>query len=201
MSTEFGHDRAKTTPDTVADNRGSDFSSNSERDSDPSRRTISRPVHDSKGTTSDGPAVTAQCMKITAVSESADQADSRLRPFCRRFRIMARPALVRILRRNPCLRDRRRLLGWNVLFIGVLLSAARRWRDSAPPGESSSSFRSADVEHDARPDHERRGLPAPHQPHRLKSPSTTYGQTSHQNVLIHSPHRLVISPDLSWKPY
>jgi len=26
------------------------------------------------------------------------------------------------------------LLGWNVLFIGVLLSAARRWRDDAAPG-------------------------------------------------------------------
>ncbi len=37
-------------------------------------------------------------------------------------------------RRNPCLRDRRRLLGWNVLFIGVLLSAGRRWRDDAAPG-------------------------------------------------------------------
>ena len=72
-------------------------------------------------------------MKVGAVAESANQADSLLRPFWRRFRRMARPARVRIRRRNPCLRDRRRLLGWNVLFIGVLLSAARRWRDDAAP--------------------------------------------------------------------
>lgn len=42
---------------------------------------------------------------------------SLLRPLARRRRRMARPPGVRMRLRNPCRRDRRRLLGWNVRFI------------------------------------------------------------------------------------
>lgn len=45
-----------------------------------------------------------------------DQAVSRARPFLRRACTMARPARVRMRIRKPCLRARRRLLGWNVRF-------------------------------------------------------------------------------------
>lgn len=42
------------------------------------------------------------------------QAVSERRPLLRRAVTMARPARVRIRRRNPCTRARRRLLGWKV---------------------------------------------------------------------------------------
>ena len=42
------------------------------------------------------------------------QAVSERRPLPRRFDTMARPALVRIRRRKPCTRARRRLFGWKV---------------------------------------------------------------------------------------
>ncbi len=43
-----------------------------------------------------------------------DQAVSLARPLPRRADTMARPARVRIRRRNPWTRARRRLFGWNV---------------------------------------------------------------------------------------
>ena len=42
------------------------------------------------------------------------QAVSERRPLPRRFDTIARPALVRIRRRKPCTRARRRLFGWKV---------------------------------------------------------------------------------------
>ena len=45
------------------------------------------------------------------------QAESFSRPLRRRAATMARPARVRIRRRNPCVRLRRRLLGWNVRLL------------------------------------------------------------------------------------
>jgi hypothetical protein len=41
------------------------------------------------------------------------------RPRRRRLLMMARPARVRIRERNPCLRLRRRLLGWKVRFTVI----------------------------------------------------------------------------------
>ena len=49
------------------------------------------------------------------------QADSRLRPLARRPARIARPALVRIRSRKPCVLARRRLFGWKVRFIVGLL--------------------------------------------------------------------------------
>lgn len=48
-------------------------------------------------------------------------AEIRSRPLARRLARIARPARVRIRARKPCLRARRRLLGWNVRFIFELL--------------------------------------------------------------------------------
>ena len=51
------------------------------------------------------------------------QADSLVRPLRRRFAKMARPARVRMRRRKPCLRARRRLLGW---YVRLLTSGSSR---------------------------------------------------------------------------
>jgi hypothetical protein len=59
------------------------------------------------------------------------QADRRVRPLRRRAEMMARPARVRIRRRKPWVRLRRRLLGWNVrLLMGRL-----------PPSSGCSTIR------------------------------------------------------------
>ena len=65
----------------------------------------------------------------TVVVQARCQADSSARPLRRRAARMARPARVRIRRRKPWVRLRRRLLGWNVrLLTGELphLQGARR---------------------------------------------------------------------------
>lgn len=49
--------------------------------------------------------------------EHAGQAESRERPLARRPARMARPARVRIRRRNPWVFARRRLFGWNVRLL------------------------------------------------------------------------------------
>lgn len=46
--------------------------------------------------------------------------ETRLRPFARRREITARPPLVFIRVRNPCVFERRRRLGWNVR-LGIKL--------------------------------------------------------------------------------
>ena len=45
-----------------------------------------------------------------------DQADNARRPLRRRLDTIARPARLRIRRRKPCTRARRRLFGWKVRF-------------------------------------------------------------------------------------
>ena len=45
-----------------------------------------------------------------------------MRPLLRRAEMMERPARVRIRERKPCLRLRRRLLGWKVRLLTVYLS-------------------------------------------------------------------------------
>src|SRR5262249_10806530 len=67
------------------------------------------------------------------------QADNRFRPRARRrFRIM-RPARGDMRARKPCLRFRRRTLGWDVRFISVLLGwtgagrrPAQKYRERVP---------------------------------------------------------------------
>ena len=44
----------------------------------------------------------------------SDQADNARRPLRRRFDTMERPARVRMRKRKPCTRARRRLFGWKV---------------------------------------------------------------------------------------
>jgi hypothetical protein len=56
-------------------------------------------------------------------STRTTQADSFARPLRRRLARMARPARVRMRRRKPCLRARRRLLGW---YVRLLTSGSSR---------------------------------------------------------------------------
>lgn len=55
----------------------------------------------------------------TGSSCSDSQAESDLRPLPRRAEMIERPARVRIRARKPCLRLRRRLLGWKVRLLTV----------------------------------------------------------------------------------
>jgi hypothetical protein len=61
----------------------------------------------------------------------ADQAESFSRPLRRRAERMVRPARVRIRRRNPCVRARRRLFGWKVRLPLATASFSRSQQLSA----------------------------------------------------------------------
>jgi hypothetical protein len=54
------------------------------------------------------------CRKHRQETRRCDQADNARRPLRRRLETIARPARVRIRRRKPCTRARRRLFGWKV---------------------------------------------------------------------------------------
>ena len=72
------------------------------------------------------------------------QADSRSRPLRRRLARIARPARVRIRRRNPCVLARRRLFGWNVrLLTAKLHQKEGKARLRRPHTGGRSSLRSA----------------------------------------------------------
>jgi hypothetical protein len=55
-----------------------------------------------------------QRVATSDVRREAGQADSSVRPLRRRAAMMARPARVRMRKRNPWVLARRRLFGWNV---------------------------------------------------------------------------------------
>jgi len=55
-------------------------------------------------------------------TDDPDQAEMRVRPLPRRAARIPRPARVLIRARNPCVRARRRLFGWNVRFMGLILA-------------------------------------------------------------------------------
>ena len=63
-------------------------------------------------------------MERTASAVRWDYAERRSRPLARLLARIARPARVRMRARKPCLRARRRLLGWNVRFMSGLLGKA-----------------------------------------------------------------------------
>jgi hypothetical protein len=55
--------------------------------------------------------------RLPAAIRARAHTESFLRPLRRRAEITARPERVRMRTRNPCVRRRRRLLGWYVRFI------------------------------------------------------------------------------------
>jgi len=54
------------------------------------------------------------------------QGQSLARPLARRLLSTSRPPRVAMRARNPCVRLRRTLLGWNVLFINYWLAVEKR---------------------------------------------------------------------------
>jgi hypothetical protein len=80
----------------------------------------------------------------TAKTRCCDQADNARRPLRRRLDTIERPARVRIRRRKPCTRARRRLFGWKVrLPLATAFSSSFRAQISEPSGRSR--FASAPV--------------------------------------------------------
>src|SRR5699024_7267703 len=65
------------------------------------------------------------------IVSGSPQAESSARPLARRAFRMARPARVRMRARKPCFLARRRLFGWNVRLLMVLLD---RGHGHAPRG-------------------------------------------------------------------
>jgi hypothetical protein len=61
----------------------------------------------------------AQKTELSNYSRKPGLTETRLRPLTRRREITARPLLVFMRERNPCVLDLRRRLGWNVRF-GIL---------------------------------------------------------------------------------
>ena len=56
----------------------------------------------------------AQKLELSNYSRKPGLTATRLRPLARRREMTARPLLVFIRERNPCVLDLRRRLGWNV---------------------------------------------------------------------------------------
>jgi hypothetical protein len=69
-----------------------------------------------------------------AAADIRDQADSRWRPFRRRERITARPALVDIRFRKPWVLARLRTFGWYVRFTVPLPSSPETVCSGTPHG-------------------------------------------------------------------
>ena len=77
------------------------------------------------------------CGKHRPRTRCCDQADSARRPLRRRLETIERPARVRIRRRKPCTRARRRLLGWKVrLPLATAFSSLYPARLSEPSGRT-----------------------------------------------------------------
>ena len=70
-----------------------------------------------KGTNGDSAPRRPQFFELRSRPERSDHALMRWRPFARRDRRTRRPARSDMRWRNPCFFERRRLLGWYVLFI------------------------------------------------------------------------------------
>ena len=133
LSAQFSHDSAESTTNSVAHNGAPDGTADRIGHPWPTVMEIGWigikcPEPDLKGSAADCSTITTKGQKVVSVAESTDQADSRDRPLWRRAFTIARPALVRMRLRKPCLRARLRTFGWYVRFIVWLLVA--RWASS-----------------------------------------------------------------------
>lgn len=85
------------------------------------------------------------------MSAAAGQADSCTRPLRRRAAKIARPARVDMRCRKPCLRDRRRLLGWKVRLLTMLSVVHGRSARSGPDPSSRCALRTGLLHRAAEP--------------------------------------------------
>ena len=107
---QFGHERAKTTPQTIADHRIAHGSVDRERHLSGVRRRIGK-VRTPEGLDPYPATTAAEPLEVVSGLDPTDQADRRARPLSRRDFNTARPARVLIRARKPCFLERRRALG------------------------------------------------------------------------------------------
>ena len=121
----LAHQVAQLTPDPVAHDSAPDGPAHDEPDLRRGRLTRRVEVDDKRGNgganalpdgSGEGGACTHAC-RGRQHGRPARQAESRARPLRRRLARMARPARVRMRRRNPWVFARRRLFGWNVRLL------------------------------------------------------------------------------------
>ena len=87
-----------------------------------------------------GPPHAVACGKHRQRTRRYDQADNARRPLRRRLDTTERPARVRIRRRKPCTRARRRLFGWKVrLPLATAFSSLYRAQTSEPSDHFTST--------------------------------------------------------------
>lgn len=121
--------RAQTAPETVAGGGRSDRATDRVRHSRWRGVGVQQVRAPQRGG-ADPRSVTGEPVERRAFADPPDQADSRARPLARRALMIERPARVLIRARNPCLRARRRLFGWNVRFTPTSIGV----RDADMPG-------------------------------------------------------------------
>lgn len=121
--TRAGDDRTQPAPQPVAAYGVANRSADGERDAQGYGVGIVE-VAAPQGLGSGSAAGTDQLLERPALANPPNQADSRVRPLRRRALMIARPARVRMRARNPCLRARRRVFGWNVRFTIASTSRA-----------------------------------------------------------------------------
>lgn len=90
------------------------------------------------------PQLAKACASADA-SHPLAHADRRARPFRRRAASTARPAFVAMRCRKPCFLARRRLFGWNVLFILLSLPAPSYRGVLLPCPQAGHAIASADL--------------------------------------------------------
>lgn len=125
------HDMPQPAHDTVADHRVADRLAHHEADlcrgntdAEPGGLLGGNGMHNQPGT-SGSTSLSGHLAKVLAAGQSggsgehATQADRRARPLRRRAARIALPARVRMRRRNPWVRARRRLFGWKVRLLTV----------------------------------------------------------------------------------
>ena len=105
---------SELTPDPVPGHGGTDSTGNGERQAGAGIRWARGTERADQGEPRSPGSVagTAEGAERRTRRDPDDQAERRCRPLRRRFLRIARPARVDIRCRNPCLRARRRLLGW-----------------------------------------------------------------------------------------
>ena len=108
-------DRPELAPQPIASRGRADRAADREGDAQRDRRGIVEKGAP-QGLGSGRATGACQGLERPASADPPDQAESRVRPLSRLALMIARPARVRMRARKPCLRARRRVLGWNVRF-------------------------------------------------------------------------------------
>lgn len=115
-SVEVAGGLPNTSSHAVAHDGVADPTRHRERDR---RSSADRVGRDERERSAAGPGSAVEAAERVTTADPVDQADRRWRPLRRRFLMIALPARVDMRCRKPCLRTRRRLLGWNVRFTST----------------------------------------------------------------------------------